>query len=158
MDGVCAPFDEEGEDAVAVVGEIDGFPIEDAAIGTFSGTVIRALEGDLIVPQKFRGGGDVRGTNGPSDEARFLHFADLREVDNFLLPGIRRYDFKVTAPAERKQGVARAAAGMDSTDGGADAGVLLDELHAEIEVVAAENDVIEQGGHVLFFRVVRGPG
>ena len=27
MDGVRAPLDEKGEDAVAVVGEIDGFPI-----------------------------------------------------------------------------------------------------------------------------------
>src|SRR6267143_4445002 len=146
MDGVRAPFDEEGEDAVAVVGEIDGFPIEDAPIGTFSGAVNRALEGDLIVTQKFRGGGDVRGMDGPADEARIFHFADLREVDNFLLRGIRGDDFQVTALAERKQGVARAAAGMYSADRWADAGVLLDELHAEIEVVAAENDVIEQGG------------
>src|SRR6266446_4208206 len=96
--------------------------------------------------------------NGPTDEARFFHLADLREVDDFLLRGIRGDDFQVTALAERKQGVARAAAGMDSADGGADAGVLLDELHAEIEVVAAEKDVIEQSGRLLFFRVVRGPG
>src|SRR6266849_3446105 len=130
MDGVCAPFDEEGEDAVAVVGKINGFPIEDAAIGAFSGAVIRALKGNLIVPQKFRGGGDVGWMNGPTDEARIFHLADLREVNNFLLRGIRRDDFQVTALTERKQGVARAAAGMDSTDGGADAGALLDELHA----------------------------
>ncbi len=96
--------------------------------------------------------------NGPADETRVFHFADLREVYNFLLRGIRRDDFQVTALAERKQGVARAAAGMDSADGGADAGVLLDELHGEIEVVAAENDVIEQSRHLIFFRVVRGPG
>src|SRR6267378_8102519 len=96
--------------------------------------------------------------NGPTDEARIYHLADLREMHNFLLRGIRGYFFKVTAPAERKQGIARAAAGMDSADGGADAGVLLDELYAEIEVVAAENDVIEQSGRLLFFRVVRGPG
>src|SRR6266446_1987308 len=155
MDGVCTPFDEEGEDAVTVVGEIDGFPIEDAAIGTFSGAVIRAAKSDLIVAQEFRGGSDIRRVNGPADETRVFHFADLREVYNFLLRGIRRYVFHVTAIAERKQGVARAAAGMDSADGGADAGVLLDELHGEIEVVAAENDVIEQSRHLIFFR---GPG
>jgi len=79
----------------------------------------------------------------------------LREVDDSLLRGIRRDDFQVTALAERKQGVARAAAGMDSADGGADPGVLFDELHAEIEVVATENDVIEQSRHLVFFRVVR---
>src|SRR5437899_440806 len=101
MDGVRAPFDEEGEDAVAVVGEINGFPIEDAAIGTFSGAVVRALKGDLIVTQKFCGGGDVRGMDGPTDEARFFHLADLWEVNNFLLRGIRRDDFQVTALAER---------------------------------------------------------
>jgi hypothetical protein len=47
---------------------------------------------------------------------------------------------------------------MDSADGGADAGVLLDEIHADIKVAAAENNVIEQSRHLIFFRVVRGPG
>src|SRR5216684_1379818 len=158
MDGVWAPFDEEGEEAVAVVGEIDGFPMEDAAVRAFPGAVGRALEGDLILTQKFCGGGDIRRMDGPADEARIFHFADLREVRDFLLRGIRRDDFQVTALAERKQGVARAAAGMDSADGWADAGVLLDELHAQIEVVAAENDVIEQSRQLIFFRIVRGPG
>src|SRR6267378_2167405 len=140
MDGVGAPFDEEREKAVAVVREIDGFPIQDAAIGPFSGAVVRALECDLIVTQEFCGGRDVRWMNGPTDEALIFHLADLRVVDDFRLGGIRRDDFQVTALAESKQGVARAAAGMDSSDGGPDAGVLFDELHAEIEVVAAEKD------------------
>src|SRR5690349_1638509 len=34
VDRVGAPFDEKGEEAAAVVGEIDGFPVEDVAIGT----------------------------------------------------------------------------------------------------------------------------
>src|SRR6266850_3416525 len=97
MDGVCAPFDEEGEDAVAVIGEIDGFPIENVAIGMLSGAVVRALEGDLIVAQEFCGGGDIGWMNGPADEARIFHLADLREVDDSLLRGIRRDDFQVTA-------------------------------------------------------------
>src|SRR6266478_3520561 len=48
MDGVGAPFDEEGEKAVAVVGKVDGFPSENAAIGTFSGAVGGAREGDFV--------------------------------------------------------------------------------------------------------------
>jgi len=59
MDGIRAPFDEEGEDAVAVVGEIDGFPIEDVVIGRFWSRH-PAAKGDLIFAQKFCGGGDVR--------------------------------------------------------------------------------------------------
>src|SRR3981081_1205899 len=118
MDGAGAPFDEEREKAMAVVCEMDGFPIEDAAVGPFSGAVLRPLECDLIVTQEFCGGRDVKRMDGPTDEARIFHLADLREVDDFLLGGIRRDNFQVTALAERKQGVARAAAGMGSADGG----------------------------------------
>src|SRR6266849_5906415 len=49
---------------------------------------------------------------------------------------------------------------MDSADGGADADVLFDQFDAAIQIVAAEKDVIEQGGQVVVLRVfrVRRPG
>src|SRR4029077_8016729 len=61
--------------------------------------------------------------------------------------------------SEGEERVARAAAGMDSTDGGANAGAFFDQLDTAVEIVAAEKDVIEHGGHVVV-RVfgVRGPG
>src|SRR6266853_1210941 len=149
VDRIGTPFDEKGEKAAAVVREIDGFPVEYAAIGKFSGAVVRAGEGNLIFAELFDDGGDVRGMDGPADEARLGHLADLREVDDLFLGGIGSDDFQVAAFAKRQKGVARAAAGMDSADGGADTGGLFDRFDAAIEIVAAENDVIEQSGHVI---------
>ena len=54
VDRVGAPFDEKGEEAAAVVGEIDGFPVEYAAIRALSGAVVRASEGDLIFSERRR--------------------------------------------------------------------------------------------------------
>jgi len=54
--------------------------------------------------------------------------------------------FKVAALTEREERVARAAAGMNAADGGEHAGCIVDEFDAFIEIVAAENDVIEQSG------------
>src|SRR6266852_4749621 len=65
-----------------------------------------------------------------------------------ILFGVGRHDFEIAALAEGEQGVARAAARMNTTKCGADAGGLFDEVDAAIEVGAAENEVIEQGGNV----------
>src|SRR4029077_18843388 len=46
MSGSCVPFNEEGKDAVVVVGQVQGFPFEHAAIGTRARTVARPFEGD----------------------------------------------------------------------------------------------------------------
>jgi hypothetical protein len=71
-----------------------------------------------------------------------------------VLLGIRGDDFEVTTRikffatglAQRNEGVAGAASGVDATERGADAGVFFDEGDAVIEVAAAEEDVIEHGG------------
>ena len=45
---------------------------------------------------------------------------------------------------------------MDAANRRADAGVLFDQIDAAIKIVAAENDVIEQSGYLIFFiRVCR---
>src|SRR5258708_5316080 len=79
---VGAPFDEEGEKAVAVVGEVDGFPVEDAAVGAFSGAVVGAGEGDLIFPELLGDGCDIGRMDGPADETRLGHSEDLREMND----------------------------------------------------------------------------
>src|SRR6266851_2467752 len=155
---VGAPFDEEGQEAVAVVGEVDGFPGENAAVRAFSGAVVGAREGDFVFAKLLGDGSDVRRMDGPADEARIGHGAELRVVDDLALLRVRSDDFQVAALTERKQRVARPPAGMDSADGGAHAGVFLDKGDAAIEIVAAENDVIEQSGHVFVVFRVRGPG
>src|SRR6266851_5666765 len=70
MDRVRAPFDEEGEEAVAVVGKVEGFPGENAAVRALSGAIIRASEFDFVFAELLGDGGDVRGMHGPADEAR----------------------------------------------------------------------------------------
>jgi len=149
VDRIGAPLDEEREKAAAVVGEINGFPVEDAAIGAFSGAVVGAGESDFVFAELLRDSGNVRRMDGPADEARVGHLADLREVDDLFLRGIGSDDFQVAAFAKREECVACAAAGMDSADGGADASGFFDGFDAAIEIVAAENDVIEQSWHVI---------
>ena len=43
----------------------------------------------------------------------------------------------------------RAAAWMNSTESGPHAGVLLDEIDAALQIVAAEKNVVEQGRHLI---------
>ena len=50
----------------------------------------------------------------------------------------------------------RAAAGMDTAECGAHAGVLFDEIDAALQVVAAEKNVIEHGRHLIDQRGVGG--
>src|SRR5205809_1160480 len=120
MDRVGAPFDKERNKTVAVVGEIDGFPGEDAAIGTFSGALVWAGEGDLVFAELLGDGSDVRRMDGPADEARVGHLEDLREVNDLLLRRIGSNDFQIAAFAKREERIARAAAGMNSANGRAD--------------------------------------
>jgi hypothetical protein len=61
-----------------------------------------------------------------------------------VLLGVGRNDFEIAAFAEREECVASAAAGMDTAHCGADASALLDEVHAVVEVIAAEENVIEK--------------
>src|ERR1700674_451635 len=157
MNRVRAPFDEEGEEAVAVVGEVDGFPGENVAIRALSGAVVRALESDSVFAKLLGDGSDVRRMDGPADQAWLGHFADLREVHDLLLSRVRGDDFQIAALSERKECVARASAGMDSANGWVHTDALLDEFDAPIEIVATENEVIEQCGHLIFLVRVHRP-
>src|SRR5258708_39153424 len=73
VDRVGAPFHKEGEETVAVVGEVDGFPVENAAIRTLSGAVVWPLEFDFVFAELFGDGADVRRVDGPANEARVGH-------------------------------------------------------------------------------------
>ncbi len=73
VDRVGAPFDEEGEETVAVVGEVDGFSVEDVAVRTLSGAVVWPLEFDFVFAELFGDGADVRRVDGPANEARVGH-------------------------------------------------------------------------------------
>src|ERR1700721_2513088 len=144
MGGVSPPFNEKGEKAVAVIGKVDRFPIEDVAVRALSGAVRRAGEFHFVFAKLLGEGGGGGGRDSPADEARIGHRADLRKVNDFRLRGIGRNDFQIAALTEREERVARATAGMDSTDGGQRATSVVNKFDAFIEVAASENNVIEQ--------------
>ncbi len=47
---------------------------------------------------------------------------------------------------------------MDASECGTHAGIFFNEVDAAIEIVAADNDVIEQGGHLVVIFLVCRPG
>ena len=68
----------------------------------------------------------------------------LRELLDAVLFRVRRNYLEIVALTEREQRVARATARMNTAKCGAYARVLLDEVYTAIEVVTAEQDMIEQ--------------
>jgi hypothetical protein len=52
-------------------------------------------------------------------------------------------DFEIVFFAEREESIVCPASGVDSAECGTDAGVFFDEGDAEIEIAAAEEDVVE---------------
>src|SRR5438034_11620186 len=102
--------------------------------------------------------GDVRDVwriDGPDDYAWVGHLEDCREVNDLLMRRIGSNDFQIAAFAKREERIARAAAGMNSANGRADTSGLFHRFDAAIEIIAAENDVIEQNGHVIVVRVIQ---
>ena len=146
------PFDKEWEQAVAVVFECECLPVEDAAVGAFSGTGFRAIDFNFFGFQALRECLDVAGMLRPADNHRFFEGTEITFVVGGGLLRIGRDDFEIVICAEREQRVARARAGMDSTERGANAGALFDKLDACVEVGASAQNVIEQFGNGLLLR------
>lgn len=90
---------------------------------------------------------EIAGMSGPAHEAWLSEFLQAEAVRYAGLRGIGRDDFEIVFFSEGKKSVACPAAGMDTAEGGADAGVLFDERDAAIEVVAAEENVVENCRH-----------
>src|SRR5438477_190715 len=82
----------------------------------------------------------------------------LKVMHDPVLGWIGGHDFQVAPLAERKQRVARAAAGMHSPHGRAHTSFLFHEIDSAIKIAATDNEVIEQGGHLSVVFRVRRPG
>ena len=157
MDGCIesgAPFDEEWEQAVAVVFERERLPVEDAAVGTFAragcGPTTSTPSTLEALSERF----DVAGMLRPADDHRFFKRTEIALVVGCGLLRIGRDDFEIAIRAEREQRVARARAGMDSAERGANAGALFDKLDACVEVGASDQNMIEQFGSGLLWRCI----
>ena len=134
-----------------LVGEVEGFPVENAAIGAGSRAGCRPFEGDSCFAEFLGEGIEVAGVRGPADEFRLGEESQAESILCAGLVRIGRDDFEIPPLAEGKQRVARAATGMDSADGGADTDAVLDKGDAGVEIVAAEKNVVEQGGYLFIF-------
>src|SRR4029077_17785546 len=150
MKRVGAPFDEEREQAALVVLEVETLPLEELAVGALTRPGPWAQESDARVAKKRRKFLEVAGMHGPTNQMRRAQFFKVRKCFDgklldmvLVLLWVRRNDFEIAAFAEREECVASAAAGMDAARCGADASALLDEVDAEVEVIAAEENMIE---------------
>jgi hypothetical protein len=87
---------------------------------------------------------------GPADETRLSEFFEhAGKFGRSVLLWIWRDDFEIAASAQRKKGVLRAAAWVNSAECGADAGMLFDEIDATLQIIAAKKDVIEHWRHLI---------
>ncbi len=87
--------------------------------------------------------------SGPSDKARFDQFSNYGVLRRAGLLGVGGDDFKIPSCAEREEGVLRAASRVDAAERSANARALLDKGNAPVEITAAQENVIERGGHVI---------
>jgi hypothetical protein len=123
--------------------------VEDSSIVAGARTGCWSFESDSCFAEFFGEGIEVAGVSGPADEPRLRKESQTESILCAGLVRIGRDDFEILTLAEREQRVARAAAGMDSADGGAHTGVVLDEGDAGVEIVAAKKNVVQQGRYLI---------
>jgi len=70
MKRACTPFDEEGEQAIFIVFEIQGFPLKKLAVRTLTRAGARPVEADACFAQVYRELLKVTRMRGPSDQSR----------------------------------------------------------------------------------------
>src|SRR5215472_10589736 len=152
MHSVRRPFDEERKKAAVVVFEPESFPMEDLSIRALTRTWLWAIELDSFLEQPRGELVQIVAMRGPTDEARFFQILNDGVLPHARLFRIGSDDFKVAtriqvskaALAQRKKRVLRAAARMDTAEGSAHACMFFDKADAMVEIVAAEQNVIEQ--------------
>ncbi len=147
MDSIGAPLDEEGEQAAAIVFQIQGFPLKEAAVGALARAGMWSIKRETGIAETNCELIQVAGMSGPADEARLAKFLESVVIWRGGLLRIGRDDFQVVFFAEREKSVAGATSRMDAAKCGANTGVFFDEVNAAIEIAAAEKNVIEHDGH-----------
>src|SRR6267378_1358333 len=98
MKRIGTPFDEEGEQAVFIVFEIEGFPLQEFAVRTLTRAGSRVVKRNVRLAQPRREFFEISGMRGPTDQMRrsqLLEMSDLllSEWLNALLFRIGRNNF-----------------------------------------------------------------
>src|SRR5262249_19863865 len=137
----------EREQAREVVVEIERAPAEQAAIGTFARAGCRTIKRKASFAKARRELVEVARMRGPTYESGFRELRKAASIGHSGLLWVWSDDFEIVVFAERKKGVARAAARMNAAENGAHSRVLLDKSDAVVEIAAAEKHVVERGRH-----------
>ena len=143
MKRIGAPFDEEGEETVSIILEIEGFPLQELAVRPLTRAGPRTIKRNARLTQPHREFLEITWVRGPTDQmwrGQLFEMSDLllRESLDAVLFRIGRNNFQVAAIAECEQSVTSATSGMNTANGGADTGTLLDEVDPMIQVVTSE--------------------
>lgn len=141
-----------------IVLEVQRFPLQKPTIGALARAGGWAVEDEAGVAKTGCKLVQVARMSGPADKARLrkflqtksIRYSGLLRIGSNNLEVAARAQFISTGLAEREEGVARAASGMNAAECGANAGVFFDEGDAAIEIAAAEEHVIEHGGRPFF--------
>ena len=157
MERIGGPLDEERKQAAAVVMKVESFPLKEAAVRTFPRAGCGTVEGEASGAKTGCEIVEVTRMSSPANKARFGEFQQAVVIGSAGLRWIGGDDFEIATGiqfaaaglAQRKQGVARAAAGMDAAECGGHAGMFFDKRDAAFEIAAAEKNVIEQNGNPL---------
>jgi len=125
--GIGTPFDEEGEQAISIILEIEGFPLQEFAVRTLARAGPRTIKRDARLAQSHRESFEIAWVRGPTDQmwrGQLFEMSDLllREPLDAVLFRIGRNNFQIAALAERQQSVTSATARMDTAERGAYAG------------------------------------
>jgi len=76
MNRVGAPFDEERKKAGLIIVEIEGLPLEEAAIGALARAGSRTIESEASAAKTARELMEIAGMSGPAYEARLVEFSE----------------------------------------------------------------------------------
>src|SRR5580658_2777949 len=149
MHGIAGPFDEERQQSATVVLQAKRLPVKDFSIWPRARPVRRTINREARARHFLRYGGDIVGVYCPRQQARLAHFAQLGISGEGSLLRVGRDDFQIASRAQPEKRVLSAAPWMHPAKCGADSRAFLHKGDASVEIVDAQQDVIEHGGKVL---------
>ena len=87
--------------------------------------------------------------SGPADQARLGQFSNYGVLRRTGLLEVGGDDFKISSCPKREKGILRAASWVDAAKRSTNARSLLDESDALVEIATAQQNVVEQGRHLI---------
>src|SRR5262249_23811252 len=156
VNGAAVPFDEKGQNAVEIVFQCEGPPLQRLAVRADARTVARILYRNAGGNGLLHQTSQIIGMRSPADYPRLLNGTQTtsriiaRSCARLLRIG--RDDFQVAARAQGEKGVAGTASGMYAAEDRTHAAALLHPVDTMIKISSADKDVVEidrNAGHIV---------